>query len=138
VPGATGHERPGTLKVSIGYFDSYIGEGEISYAGPNAVARGRLALDIVKERLDIMGVATTETQFSLVGVDSVHRGAGATGFAEPAEVRIRVAGRTSSHTEALLEFGDLPVDVGQDVTDVGELVEVVEVVAAFHPRSLGL
>jgi hypothetical protein len=30
VRGATGQERPATLKVSIGYRDGYIGEGQIS------------------------------------------------------------------------------------------------------------
>ena len=44
-------ERTDTLKISVGYFDSYIGEGQISYAGPGALARGRLALEIVRERL---------------------------------------------------------------------------------------
>ena len=43
--------RTETLKVSVGYVDSFIGEGQISYAGPGALARGRLALEIVRERL---------------------------------------------------------------------------------------
>jgi hypothetical protein len=34
VSGGRGTERTGTLKVSVGYVDSYIGEGQISYAGP--------------------------------------------------------------------------------------------------------
>lgn len=50
VQGATGRAKTDTLKVSVGYQDGFIGEGEISYAGPGAVARGRLALDIVKGR----------------------------------------------------------------------------------------
>ena len=40
-----------TLKVSVGYRDGCVGEGQISYAGPGAVARARLALEIVAERL---------------------------------------------------------------------------------------
>ena len=40
VSGGTGRQRPDTLKVSVGYFDSYIGEGQISYAG-RALWRGR-------------------------------------------------------------------------------------------------
>jgi acyclic terpene utilization AtuA family protein len=51
VTGVTGRPRPERLKVSVGYRDSWIGEGEMSYCGPGCVARGRLALDIVRERL---------------------------------------------------------------------------------------
>ena len=47
--------RTPTLKVSVGYLDGYIGEGQISYGGSGALARGRLALDIVRERLKLTG-----------------------------------------------------------------------------------
>src|SRR3954470_20622058 len=40
VEGARGTPKTGSLKVSIGYIDSYVGEGQISYAGPGALARG--------------------------------------------------------------------------------------------------
>lgn len=100
VTGARGAPRPADLKVSVGYLDSYIGIGEISYAGPNALARGRLALDVVRRRLALTGVQTTETRFELIGVDAVHRGAGPSAAGEPAEVRVRVAGRTRDLREA--------------------------------------
>jgi hypothetical protein len=100
VTGGGGTARPDTLKVSIGYRDSFIGEGQISYAGAGAVARGRLAAEIVRERLTIIGLKTTELRCELIGVDAVHRGAGAA-RAEPAEVRLRVAGRTESMAEAV-------------------------------------
>jgi hypothetical protein len=100
VTGGQGTQRPDTLKVSVGYFDSYIGEGQISYAGLNAVARGRLALDIVRERLKLTGVVTSETRFDLMGVDSLH-GESLGARSEPYEVRIRVTGRTDSLREAV-------------------------------------
>ena len=59
VSGGRGGPRPETLKVSVGYLDGYIGEGQISYAGPGALARGRLALDIVRERLQLTNVAAS-------------------------------------------------------------------------------
>jgi Acyclic terpene utilisation family protein AtuA len=99
--GGTGRRRPDTLKVSVGYLDSYVGEGQISYAGPGAVARGRLALDIVAERLKLTGVRTTETRFELIGVDALHKGGTAPPGAEPSEVRARVVGRTESMEEAV-------------------------------------
>jgi len=101
VNGGRGTKRTGTLKVSVGYVDSYIGEGQISYAGPGALARGRLALQIVRERLKLTGVAASELRFDLIGVDALH-GADVSGHAnEPYEVRVRVTGRTENLREAV-------------------------------------
>src|SRR5882724_6897849 len=101
VSGGRGSQRTGTLKVSVGYVDSFIGEGQISYAGPGAVARGRLALDIVRERLKLTGVAASELRFELIGVDSLHGGEVSAQTSEPYEVRVRVAGRTENLREAV-------------------------------------
>src|SRR5947209_2221909 len=73
VSGGRGTKRTETLKVSVGYVDSYIGEGQISYAGPGALVRGRLALDIVRERLKLTGVATNELRLELMGKGALHR-----------------------------------------------------------------
>jgi len=100
VSGGRGSRRTDTLKVSVGYLDSFIGEGQISYAGPGALARGRLALEIVRERLKLTGVAATELRFDLIGVDSLHGPQVSDRAGEPYEVRIRVAGRTESLREA--------------------------------------
>lgn len=101
VSGGRGSERTGTLKVSVGYVDSFIGEGQISYAGPGALARGRLALEIVRERLKLTGVAASELRFDLVGVDLLHGAQVSVHANEPYEVRIRVAGRTENLREAV-------------------------------------
>jgi hypothetical protein len=100
VSGGRGTERTGTLKVSVGYLDGYIGEGQISYAGPGALARGRLALEIVRERLKLTGVAVSELRFELIGVDSLHGANLAAKANEPYEVRVRVTGRTENLREA--------------------------------------
>ncbi len=101
VSGGRGARRTGTLKVSVGYVDSYIGEGQISYAGPGALARGRLALEIVRERLKLTGVSTSELRFELIGVDSLHGAQLSARANEPYEVRVRVAGRTENLREAV-------------------------------------
>ena len=46
-----------TYKVTVGYHDGYIGEGQISYAGINAVAKAKWAAEIVKQRLKERGFA---------------------------------------------------------------------------------
>jgi hypothetical protein len=101
VSGGRGSQRTGTLKVSVGYVDSFIGEGQISYAGPGALARGRLALEIVRERLKLTGVAVSELRFELIGVDSLHGAQVSVHANEPYEVRVRVAGRTENWREAV-------------------------------------
>ncbi|WP_018263935.1 acyclic terpene utilization AtuA family protein [Methylobacterium sp. WSM2598] len=100
VTGATGAPATGLLKVSVGYVDSYVGEGQISYAGPGALARGRLAREVVRERLALTGVQTTELRCDLIGVDALH-GDALSGGREPYEVRLRVTGRTESMAEAV-------------------------------------
>ena len=100
VSGGTGGAKTGLLKVSLGYVDSYIGEGQISYAGPGAVNRGQLALDIVKERLEFMGVKMQENRYDLMGVDSLHGEKLSAGH-DPYEVRVRVTGRTETMAEAV-------------------------------------
>jgi hypothetical protein len=101
VSGGLGRKRTETLKVSVGYLDGFIGEGQISYAGPGALARGRLALEIVRERLKLTDVAASEFRFELVGVDALHGSEISTRTNEPYEVRVRVAGRTESLREAV-------------------------------------
>jgi hypothetical protein len=101
VSGGRGTRRTDTLKVSVGYVDSYIGEGQISYAGPGALARGRLALEIVRERLQLTGVQSSELRFDLIGVDALHGAEVSARANEPYEVRVRVAGRTESLREAV-------------------------------------
>ena len=100
VSGGAGAAKTGLLKVSLGYVDSYIGEGQISYAGPGAVNRGRLALDIVKQRLELMGVKMQESRYDLMGVDSLHGEKLSAGH-DPYEVRVRVTGRTETLAEAV-------------------------------------
>ena len=50
VDGVTGHARPERLKVTVCYDGGWLAEGEISYFGPNAPARARLAAEIVRRR----------------------------------------------------------------------------------------
>ncbi|MEH3035454.1 MAG: DUF1446 domain-containing protein [Sphingomonas adhaesiva] len=101
VSGGGGRPPSGELKVTIGYDDGFVGEGQISYAGRDAATRARMALDIVRERLALTAVPLRESRFDLMGVDSVDFTAGE---GAPREVRIRVAGRTDT-AEAAAAIG---------------------------------
>lgn len=56
VTGARGHAAPPTLKATVSYYGDWLGEAEISYAGPNALARARLAIETINERLRRRGL----------------------------------------------------------------------------------
>ena len=87
------------VEVSVGYIDSYVGEGQISYAGPGALERGRLAIEIVQERLSLCGVETSELRCDLIGSNALH-GENLSLGCQPYEVRVRVIGRTETLAEA--------------------------------------
>ncbi|ESH87846.1 hypothetical protein B551_0224290 [Cupriavidus sp. HPC(L)] len=65
-----GHARPQRLKANLFHEGGWIAEGEISYAGPNAAARARLAGDIVRKRMAMLGHAVP-VRLDLIGVLSV-------------------------------------------------------------------
>ena len=71
VSGATGAPATGQFKVSVGYRDGWIGEGQISYAGANCVARGQLAVEILQARLAPHRAEIFEERGELIGVNSV-------------------------------------------------------------------
>jgi len=106
VQGASGTARPAQLKATLGYRDGFIGEGQISYAGPGARARGELALQVLRHRLRVRGLEALEHRAELVGVDAMHGPTLGSGH-EPYEVRVRLAVRASSRRQAEL--------VGQEV-----------------------
>lgn len=96
--GVRGHPRTSTLKA-LAFFDGgWLGEAEISYAGPNAEARARLAMDMMRKRLG----GTLALRCDLIGVCSIFGDdagelLGAVPRGEALDVRLRVAGR---HEEA--------------------------------------
>ncbi|WP_027778114.1 acyclic terpene utilization AtuA family protein [Paraburkholderia caledonica] len=140
VSGGGGAPRTGTLKVSVAYFDGFIGEGQISYAGPGALTRARLALDIVRERLALTGVQTEELRFDLIGVNALHGETLADSSAEPYEVRARVAGRTASLEQAVRVANEVETLYTNGPAGGGGVTksarEVVAVQSVLLPREL--
>jgi hypothetical protein len=139
ITGGKGRPRTDSLKVSIGYIDSFIGEGQISYGGPGAVARGRLAIEIIEERLKLTDVNLDELRCDLIGVDSLHGERLSAGH-EPREVRVRVAGRTKTMAEALRIANEVETLYTNGPAGGGgawkSAREVVAMVSALIPRSL--
>ena len=68
VSGATGQAPNGKYKVSVGYQDCFIGEGQISYGGSTALARAKLAGEVVQKRLEAIGCRYDELRLSLIHI----------------------------------------------------------------------
>ncbi|MSQ57720.1 MAG: DUF1446 domain-containing protein [Limnohabitans sp.] len=95
---AKGRPRTDTYKVTVGYDDGYMGEGQISFAGPNAVAKAKYASQVVQDRLKERGFQYSEVRVDLIGMSSLHGNVDAR--IEPYEVRLRLAMRTTSKAAA--------------------------------------
>ncbi|MFH0842649.1 MAG: acyclic terpene utilization AtuA family protein [Bacteroidota bacterium] len=99
VKGGRGTAKTGFYKVSVGYQDSYIGEGQISYGGPGCVEKANLSLKIVRERLKFTGINISEARFDIIGLNSLHGDKLSHG--DPYEVRVRVTARTDTLKDAI-------------------------------------
>lgn len=95
VTGAKGRPAPETLKVTISYEGGWLGEGEISYAGPGASARARLAAETAKQRVtrEFPGLSVRTDVLGLVSVLDGDGGGLADGHTETdwQDVRVRLA-----------------------------------------------
>jgi hypothetical protein len=89
--GARARPHTPTYKVTVGYHDGYIGIGEISYAGINAVAKAKWAAEVVQQRLKDGGFTYSEVRVDLIGMSSLH--GAPERRPEPYEVRLRLAMR---------------------------------------------
>lgn len=100
IDGVKGAARPEKLKVTACFEGSFLGEGEVSVAGPNALARARATAKVLHDRLAFRNL-DVEARIDLIGVSSVHDSdAGVQSAAysdhEPSDVRIRLAAAGAS------------------------------------------
>ncbi len=92
--GVRGHPRTPTLKACVFFEGGWLGEAEISYAGPNAEARARQAMEVIRHRCG----GELSLRFDLIGVSSIldddgNRLLAGTPAGVHADVRLRAAGR---------------------------------------------
>ena len=108
VTGARGKPAPEMLKATVCIDGGVLGEAEISYAGPNAVARARLAAEIVSSRMKkrAPGLVIRTDAIGLVSVLGDNAGT----FARPndteaGDVRLRFAAQSlnAAEIECLLD-----------------------------------
>lgn len=141
---AMSHGRPENFKVSIGYQDCYIGEGEISYGGSSCMARAKLAADVVEERVALTGIRLEEYRVDYIGCNSLFRDeisgeiAGNIATA-PVEVRLRISGRAKDRKQAELLANEVEALYTNGPAGGGGAVKrvesVVSVCSIFVPRD---
>jgi hypothetical protein len=138
VSGGDGAPRPTTLKASVAYHDGYMDEAQISYAGPGALARARLAKDILEIRLSTKNLQ--ELRFDFIGLNSIHGDSLSPVACEPYEVRLRAACKAESRqlasivsreVEALYTNGPAG---GGGVTASAK--EIMPILSTLVPREL--
>jgi acyclic terpene utilization AtuA family protein len=98
ISGAEGTPRPDRLKVTIGFDGGFLGEGGVSYAGPNARARAELAAEVVRQRLNRINQFTGNLRIDLIGVNSLYQTAEIPA-GDSADVRLHVALRSTDRDE---------------------------------------
>ena len=99
VTGAGGRARPDTLKVTVAFDGGLLAEGEVSYAGPGAPERARLAGEILAERMASVHGYGGELRVDLIGINALH----ASAVERPAgaqDVRLRAALRSPERETA--------------------------------------
>ena len=95
VSGFRGGPAPQKIKATVCFDGGWMGEGEISYAGPNCLARARAAGEVLLQRLNLRKL-DVEARIDLIGVASVHAGDGGASWRaalqhEPQDIRVRLA-----------------------------------------------
>ena len=142
VSGITGKPRTGTLKVSIGCTEGFIGEDMFFYAGPGALNRAKLAKRILEERFKIVGLKAQDIRIDFIGVNAIHGAASPQDGPEPYEVAVRVAARTATREEAVKvgrEVDGMAVSgvgmTGKRVPHQDRVREVIGVWSSLTPRS---
>jgi hypothetical protein len=83
--------------------DGVLAEGQISYAGPGALARAELARDILEKRL--ASSYACNLRFDIIGLNALH--GTPKDWPVPYEVRLRTAARFKNETDAKSLAGEV-------------------------------
>lgn len=136
IAGATGKAPNGYYKTSVGYHDCYIGEGQISYGGHNALNKTKLAREILEKRFELIGLEYEEIRFDYIGFNSLYMDTISQNMGNytPNEIRLRVAVRVKdlknaemvgNEVEALYTNG--PYGGGGAVKNIKDIISIASI-----------
>ena len=135
--GANAKPATDTFKVSVGYSDGFIGDGEISYGGANCLQRALLAKKVVEKRLEFFPFKISDLRIELIGMNSLLDKP--INSAEPNEVRLRVAGKTTLKEQAQLVANEVETLYTNGPAGGGgatkKVMEVLALASILVPKS---
>ena len=108
ISGTRGMPPPATLKATVSVNGGWLGEGEISYAGPNALARAELAASVIRRRCQILDIKEP-VRVEIIGIGAVFdddsgtrqvRDTAGPSLSGGSEYRVRAAIRSESRATA--------------------------------------
>ncbi len=102
VENAGGRSRPDKLKVTVAFDGGMLAEAGVSYAGPGASDRARLAKEILEERMTRLHGCNAPLRLDLIGLNSLNGSALPFSGGEAEDVRLRAALRADSREQAEL------------------------------------
>lgn len=142
ISGVRGAPRTGTLKVSLGCTEGFIGEDMFFYAGPGCLAKAELARVILEKRFALAHLQADELRIDFLGVNAIHGAASPVPPCEPNEIAVRVAARTRTREEAAKvgrEIDSMAVcglaSTGKRVPHQDRTREIIGVWSALVPRG---
>ena len=135
VHGIRGREATDKLKVSIAYRAGFKAVGTLVYSWPDAMDKARLADEVLRTRLDRMGLRFDQLLTEFVGVSSTH-GPLAERSGEAQEVQLRVGVRSSDRRAVerfTREIAPLVLNGPPSVTGFAGGRPKVEEIVAYWP-----
>ena len=98
--GVRGHYRPTHYKVNVCHEGGWLAEGEISYAGPRAEARARIAAEVLRHRLKHLSLRVDLIGAISILADDAGHALAACSDSGARDVRLRVAATHLDRSEA--------------------------------------
>jgi hypothetical protein len=138
VTGIKGGPRTDSLKLSISYSDGWKAIGTLVYSAPQALEKARAADQIVRRRLEQLGLTFDEIYTEFFGVNACH-GPVAVPVADPPEVQLRIGVRSQERKPVdrfTRELIPLVLNGPPTATGFGEGRPPVREVVAFWPALI--
>jgi len=121
VDGVGGRPYPDTVKVLMAAHNGYVGECSATFAGSDSYERAQLAAEVLRERIDILGLDVLDYQANFLGVSSVF-----TPWEKdpvvPREVTVQLMGRFGSQADAKRFVDDAFIGAGSHYGPAGGTV----------------
>ncbi len=138
VTGIKGRAPTDKLKVSIAYRSGFKAVGTLVYAWPDALEKAKLADEILRERLDRLGLKFDRVLTEFVGANSTHgRLAGDQSEAPEVQLRFGVRGQNRAAVERFTrEIAPLVLNGPPSVTGFAGGRPKVEEIVAYWPALI--